>query len=1100
MNSAIDVPAGNPRPSEAAAKLEDSGVVAAVRDYLNALETGCRPDRAAFLARYPALSGALAEVLDGLEFMHDAASRVLSVSELPDSAAQPALGMPLGDFRLLREIGRGGMGVVYESEQISLGRRVALKVLPFASTLDAKQLQRFKNEAQAAAHLHHTNIVPVHATGCERGVHYYAMQFIEGQTLASVIADLRAQSEQERRATEHAPEALSGPANAVLTALWIPKDGVSPAKPDSWTSAPGGDVPPLSGAESATTTKAGITTQHSTRSPAYFRTVAKLGVQAAEALEHAHEMGVVHRDIKPANLLVDGRGHLWVTDFGLAHCQSQAGLTMSGDLVGTLRYMSPEQALAKRVIVDHRTDIYSLGVSLYELLTLEPAFNGRDRQELLRQIAFEEPKSPRRLNPAIPAELETITLKALEKNPTERYSAAQDLADDLARFLKDEPIQAKPPSLAQRARRWSRRHLTLVWSVAVGLLMAIVVLSGSFGWILRDRDARLAQAVAALEEATRLEQQAKWVEAEAAVGRAEALLKTCDGTKNQWKTVQELRADLAMARKLEDARLEGASAAEKFSFFGMEGSWKQSAARLGEAFRDYGIDVEVLDATYAAERINARPIRVELAAALDHWAEARWWDKKTEGKDWKDLLALARAADPDPWRELVRQAWQRGDRQALEEIARADQLPSQPAATVTLLASALEATGFGELNVTVLRNAQRLQPGAFWINHALASQLAAMRPPRSREAVWFYSVAVALRPQSPGAHMNLGVAYANSGFQDEALAQYRAAADVLGEAIRLRPNWAEGHVYRGQALSLARDMDQAIPEFREAVSLRPDWDRARSHLARALLGKGLGKEAIATWRELLELNPEHHEARCQLGDTFAAAGLLDEAMEEWREIIRRKPAWPNPAYAHPAYVDAHHRLGRAWEKKGFPDRAIAAHKEAVRLSPNSEYYRIELAYVLSANHRYHEAIAEYDAAIHLQQSGWSSNNLAWLLATCPDLKLRDSRRALELAKKVTEWEPRNVRFWNTLGVASYRADDWKAAIEALNTAEELSPGEFLAWNAFFLAMAHWQLGEKEQARRDYDRAVQWMEKEHPKDEELRRFRAEAEEVLGISHR
>ena len=141
-----------------------------------------------------------------------------------------------------------------------------------------------------------------------------------------------------------------------------------------------------------TMTRAGLSTEHSIKSAAYFRTVANLGLQAAEALEHAHQLGVVHRDIKPANLLIDVRGNLWITDFGLAHCQSQAGLTMSGDLVGTLRYMSPEQALAKRVLIDHRTDVYSLGVTLYELLTLEPAYRGSDRQELLRQIAFEEPR------------------------------------------------------------------------------------------------------------------------------------------------------------------------------------------------------------------------------------------------------------------------------------------------------------------------------------------------------------------------------------------------------------------------------------------------------------------------------------------------------------------------------------------------------------------------------------------------------------------------------------------------------------------------------------------------------------------------------------
>jgi serine/threonine protein kinase len=189
-------------------------------------------------------------------------------------------------------------------------------------------------------------------------------------------------------------------------------------------------------------------------------------VQAAEALEHAHQLGVVHRDIKPANLLLDHRGHLWVTDFGLAHSQNQAGLTLSGDLVGTLRYMSPEQALAQRVTIDHRTDIYSLGATLYELLTLEPAYHGHDRQELLRQIAFEEPRPPSHYSKAIPVELETIILKAIEKNPAERYATAQEVAEDLERFLKDEPIRAKRPTLLQRGRRPEVSSLTAAASAA----------------------------------------------------------------------------------------------------------------------------------------------------------------------------------------------------------------------------------------------------------------------------------------------------------------------------------------------------------------------------------------------------------------------------------------------------------------------------------------------------------------------------------------------------------------------------------------------------------------------------------------------------------
>jgi WD40 repeat protein len=219
---------------------------------------------------------------------------------------------------------------------------------------------------------------------------------------------------------------------------------------------------------------AALTTEGPAQSPAYFRTVAQLGIQAAEALEHAHQLGVVHRDVKPGNLLLDGRGNLWVTDFGLARLPNDPGLTLTGDLIGTLRYMSPEQALAQRVVIDHRTDVYSLGATLYELLTMRPVFEGRDRQELLRQIAFEEPKSPRRWNKAIPVELETIIPKALEKNPAERYATAQELADDLKRFLDDHPIRARRPTVVQRLRKWGRRHRALVMWVILGLTIAVL--------------------------------------------------------------------------------------------------------------------------------------------------------------------------------------------------------------------------------------------------------------------------------------------------------------------------------------------------------------------------------------------------------------------------------------------------------------------------------------------------------------------------------------------------------------------------------------------------------------------------------------------------
>ncbi len=374
----------------------------------------------------------------------------------------------LGDYSIIREIGRGGMGVVYEAQQISLRRAVALKVLPFAAVMDQRQLTRFKNEAHIAGQLVHQNIVPVYAVGCQRGVHYYAMQYIDGQSLADVIKDLQASNGGK-------PSRLPPGTLPVSPVMEVSENADS--QPPSSDSRSSTSAPALA---SSTSPVAVLSTHRSAKSVAYCRGVAQLGIQAGNALEYAHQNGVIHRDVKPGNLLLDHKGNLWITDFGLARVETDGGLTLTGDILGTLRYISPEQALAKRVVVDHRTDIYSLGVTLYELLTLQPAYDAADRHELMRKIAFEEPPAPRRLNETIPDDLQTIVLKAMSKNAADRYETAQEVAEDLTRFIKDQPIRARRPTLLQRVGKWSRRHKPLVASLALAIcVIMIAVLAGS---------------------------------------------------------------------------------------------------------------------------------------------------------------------------------------------------------------------------------------------------------------------------------------------------------------------------------------------------------------------------------------------------------------------------------------------------------------------------------------------------------------------------------------------------------------------------------------------------------------------------------------------
>jgi serine/threonine protein kinase len=784
-----------------------------LEEFAGRLQAGEPVDVAAFAAAHPEQEEQLRRVLPTMLVLAD-----LGRSASAGGAAPPATGADgerspgvLGDFRIVREVGRGGMGIVYEAEQVSLHRRVALKVLPFAGTLDERQLQRFQNEARAAAGLHHTNIVPVYYVGCERGVHFYAMQFIDGQTLGELIRQLQQ------------PVVPRAAGAGERTTAYPPPDAAGSA---------GAATERVAGQGTLASSGPG-------RGREYFRRVAGLGVQAAEALDHAHQAGVVHRDVKPANLLLDGRGNVWVTDFGLAHVQGGASLTMSGDLVGTLRYMSPEQALAKRVVIDHRTDVYSLGVTLYELLTLRPAFGGTDRQELLRQIAFEEPKPPRRLNKAVPAELETIVLKAMEKSPTDRYGTAQEMADDLRRFLEDKPIRARRPTAVQRLGKWCRRHKAVVWASAAVVLMAVLLGGGAGLWWWQKRAAAQREVELALDEAIRFQEKEKWLDALSAARRAEALLATASVSAALQQRVRERRADLEMAKKLDDIPA-------KLNTRGNNYHPPLRTSAYARAFREYGIDVEELDPGEAAERIRATTIRLRLAAGLEAWGVAiATLERKSPGK----VLAVARAVDPDPLRNRLRDLLETMDAEALKRLAASEEAMRLGPASLFHLGAALWVIGAKKEEIHLLQRAQGEYPGDFSINDELGNMLYLIDPSRMEEAIRFLMIAVALHPENPGARINLGMAFMQKGDLDAALEAFQAA-------VRLSPSYTYAYNNLGAVLFRKGDLDGAIRAYKEGVHVNPGLPVTHLGLASALEAKGHLEGAEAEAREFIRLAPK----------------------------------------------------------------------------------------------------------------------------------------------------------------------------------------------------------------------------------------------------
>jgi tetratricopeptide (TPR) repeat protein len=710
-----------------------------------------------------------------------------------------------------------------------------------------------------------------------------------------------------------------------------------------------------------------------------------------------------------------------VIDFGIAKATGpklteKTLFTEFGQVVGTLEYMSPEQAQLNNLDIDTRSDIYSLGALLYELLTgTTPLEQKRLREtpllELLRVIREEEPPAPstrlgttvglpaiaakrglepRKLSGLVKGELDWIVMKCLEKDRNRRYETANGLARDIERYLHDEPVQACPPSTWYRLHKFARRHKRAL-GIAGLVLFFFVVLGAGIGWSVRDRAARqalleekAADVLCDMEESLRGE---KLSRARAAQQRAEEVLAGGGMSEALRQRAEGLRTDLEMATRLEAIRLEQAAV--------KEGRFDISSANANyrKAFREYDLDVLELEPEVAAARIRASAIKGVLVAALDDWVSSRGTSSSFPTDR---LLAVALAADRHVWRERLYDAARRRDREELKDLARNKDVLAQPPATLLLLARALRQVDEVSQAVEVLRHARQRHPDDFWTNHDLAFFLMRLQPPLSSQAASYYRVAVALHPESPGAHVNLGYAL-------RALNELADAEAAFRTAVRLKPDYAGAHYNLGIVFRQLHKLPEAEAAYREAVRLRPEHTDSHFGLGLVLSDQGKLAETVKAFQEVIRLKADDSMAHNNLAYALHRQKKLTEANAEYREAIRLEKR-NNNAYCN---------LGGLLRDQGKPAEALALYREALHHLPGSVSIRSNLGKLLRDQGKLAEAETEFRAAVQLVPDHGPTRKLL------ADFLLQQGRPAEAEAVYREGIRSRPIDFWSHINLGRF---------------------------------------------------------------------------------
>jgi tetratricopeptide (TPR) repeat protein/tRNA A-37 threonylcarbamoyl transferase component Bud32 len=936
-------------------------------------------------------------------------------------------------YRPLHFHAKGGLGEVLVAADEELHREVALKVIQQQYRNDPESRRSFLREAEITARLEHPGVVPVHGlVEGDDGQPCYAMRFIRGETLGDAI---KAFHEADR------------------------KPGRDPGE----------------------------------RSLALRQLLGRF-VAVCNTVAYAHSRGVIHRDLKPSNIMLGKYGETLVVDWGLAKpfetpplnrsrdeevlaltpATDAEGATRTGDVKGTPAYMSPEQAVGRVHELGPSSDIYSLGATLYVLLTGQAPVRGGNKREVLEKACRADFPPPRLVKPAVPCALEAICLKAMEAEPARRHDSALSLADDVEKWLADEPVTAYREPWRLRARRWARRHKPLVAGMAGAVLItAIGALAGAW-WYQRLEAARAERAARtegeveqALAEARILGKQARAQAAHfdqlekslrvalSAARRAQALLNAGEAEGWNWpglrKEVRELNEELA-AR----AERAGQAAEQAARDRAMQGELErirleQTASRAGEfdkeaalplfapTFRKYGIDVERLPDAKAAALLGASAIKGDLLAALDEWALRR---KDEAGKKRLTRIAQAVEGKAGSFGHRLRQARLAGNTAELKQLAHQADVQRLPPATLVHLAEALEQRGERSTAVRLLNAARVHYAGDFWVNHDLGNYLWGAEPLPSEQVIACFRAALAARPRSQGMYLRLGVALKQQGRLDDAIA-------LIHKAIEINPRYGPCFNNLGNALRARKDLAGAVRAYRRAIKIDDRVALPYCNLGLALFDQKDIAGAARAYRQAIQNKPLFAEAHNYLGSALFAQNDRAGALRAYRRAIQ----------INPGYADAHYNLGNAlYEQQDF-DGAVRALRQAVRFDSklSQAYYSLGLA--LHGKKDVAGAVQAYRHATQINPKfGEAYYNLGTAL-----LEQNEFAEAVSALHAYLEINPTDARGLVNLGNALQVQKDLVGAVRAYRRAIAIDPG---------YADAYYNLGNALHVQKDLAGAVQ----------------------------